>query len=140
MGRSLGAGFGLVSVKSLSMIIDVLETFFCFNILFFTIFTWFSLDDKHSHKEAIAYTSVTITIIVLLLIVLCHVYTHIHQHLLKSQEGKAWWNRLTMNPLRRTIQHTTNIIAVSATVGSLETLAAATRYKATRAISSNPVQ
>ena len=56
--------------------IDVLETFFCLNILFFTIFTWYSLGDEHIHQEAIAYTSVTITIIVLLLIILYHVYAY----------------------------------------------------------------
>ena len=55
---------------------DLLETFICLNILFSTIFTWFSLGDKYFHQEAIAYTSVTITIVVLLLIILCHVYTY----------------------------------------------------------------
>ena len=53
--------------------LDVLETFFCLNILFFTIFTWYSLGHNHFHQEAIAYTSVTITIVVLLLIILYHV-------------------------------------------------------------------
>ena len=55
---------------------DVLETFFCLNILFLTISTWYSLGDKHSHQEAIAYTSVSITIFVLPLIILYHVYTY----------------------------------------------------------------
>ena len=56
--------------------IDVLETFFYLNILFFTILTWYSLGDERIHLDAIAYTSVTTTIIVLLLIILCHVYTY----------------------------------------------------------------
>ena len=47
---------------------------------------------------------------------------------------------LPMSPLRRTIQHTMKIIAVSATVGSLEALAAAMRYNIIRTISSSPVQ
>ena len=55
---------------------DVFETFFCLNILFFTIFTWLSLGDKNFHQEAIAYISVTITIVVLLFIILSHVYTY----------------------------------------------------------------
>ena len=56
--------------------IDVLETFFYLNILFFTILTSYSLGDEHIHLDAIAYTSVTTTIIVFLLIILCHVYTY----------------------------------------------------------------
>ena len=55
---------------------DVLETFFCLNILFFMIFSWYSLGNEHIHREAIAYTSVIITFIVLLLIILYHVYTY----------------------------------------------------------------
>ena len=53
---------------------DVLETYFCLNILYLTVFTWYSLGDKGFHKQVIAYTSVTITIVVLLLIIICHVY------------------------------------------------------------------
>ena len=56
--------------------IDVFETFFYLNILFFTILTWYSLGDERIHLDAIAYTSVTTTIIVFLLIILCHVYTY----------------------------------------------------------------
>ena len=53
----------------------VLETFFCLNILFFTMFTWYlySLGDKNIkrlNQGAIAYTSVTITFVVLLVIIL----------------------------------------------------------------------
>ena len=55
---------------------DLLETFFCLNILLFAIFTWYSLDNPNSNKEAAAYTSATSTIIVLLLIILYHVYTY----------------------------------------------------------------
>ena len=56
--------------------IEVLETFFCLNILFFTIFSSYALGKEQIHQEVIAYTSVTITIVVLLLIILCHVYTY----------------------------------------------------------------
>ena len=55
---------------------DVLETFFFLNILFFTMFTWYSLGDKRLNQGAIAYTSVTITFVVLLLIILYHVYAY----------------------------------------------------------------
>ena len=56
--------------------IEVLETFFCLNVLFFTIFISYALGKERIHQEVIAYTSVTITIVVLLLIILCHVYTY----------------------------------------------------------------
>ena len=56
--------------------VDVLETFFYFNILFISVFTWYSLSDTESNKEAAIYISVTITIIVLLLIILYHMYSH----------------------------------------------------------------
>ena len=56
--------------------IDVLESFFYLNILFFTILTSYSLGDERIHLDAIAYTSVTTTIIVFLVIILCHVYTY----------------------------------------------------------------
>ena len=49
---------------------------FYLNILFFIIFTWYSLGHEHVNKEAIAYTSVTITSIALLLITLYHVFTY----------------------------------------------------------------
>ena len=54
--------------------VDVLETFFYLNILSFEIFTWYSLDNPASNREAAAYTSVIITFIALLLIILYHVY------------------------------------------------------------------
>ena len=60
-------------------LIDGLETFFYFNIVFFVIFIWHSLGNTNpggSRGEAVAYTSVIITFIVLLLIVLYHVYTY----------------------------------------------------------------
>jgi hypothetical protein len=56
--------------------VDVLETFFCLNILLFATFSWYSLDNPNSNREAAAYTSVTITLFVLLLIILYHVYTY----------------------------------------------------------------
>ena len=47
--------------------------------LLFATFTWYSLDNPNSNKEAAAYNSVTITIIIIiifLLIILYHVYTY----------------------------------------------------------------
>ena len=56
--------------------LDLLESFFYFNLLFLSTITWYSLDDSESNREAAAYTSVTITLIVLLIIILFHVYFH----------------------------------------------------------------
>ena len=56
--------------------IDVLETFFYLNILFYAVFTWYSLSNTGSNQKAAAYTSVIITFIVLLFIILYHVYTY----------------------------------------------------------------
>ena len=55
--------------------VDVLETFFYLNILIFTTFTWYCLDECRN-KKAAAYTSVIITFTLLLLIILNHVYTY----------------------------------------------------------------
>ena len=66
----------IVNLRYRKWSIEVLETFFCLNVLFFTIFTSYALGKERIHQEAIAYTSVTITIVVLLLIILCHVYTY----------------------------------------------------------------
>ena len=56
--------------------LDLLESFFYFNLLFLSTITWYSLDDSESNREAAAYTSVTISLIVLLIIILFHVYFH----------------------------------------------------------------
>ena len=45
-----------------------------------------------------------------------------------------------MNALRTNMQQIMTMIAVSATVGSFETLTAAMRYKTARAINNSPVQ
>ena len=66
---------------------DVLETLFYLNILFFTIFTSYALGKEHIHREAIAYTSVTITIIVLLFIILCHA-TSLFSDVKKTRLGR----------------------------------------------------
>ena len=58
-----------------NQLMNILETFFYFNILFFAIFTWYSLNNKQVHQEAITNTSVIATTLVSLLIILCHVYT-----------------------------------------------------------------
>ena len=56
--------------------LDLLESFFYFNLQLLSIVTWYSLDDSESNREAAAYTSVTISLIVLLIIILFHVYFH----------------------------------------------------------------
>ena len=66
----------IVNLRYRKWSIEVLETFFCLNVLFFTVFSSYALDKERIHQEAIAYTSVIITIVVLLLIILCHVYTY----------------------------------------------------------------
>ena len=57
-------------------LMDVLETLFRLNILFFTIFTWYALGNERFHQEIIARTSVIFTIVLLLLIILGHMYTY----------------------------------------------------------------
>ena len=56
--------------------VDILDTFFYLNILFFALFTLYCLGDRESNQKVIAYVSVSITIGVLLLIILHHVYTY----------------------------------------------------------------
>ena len=56
--------------------LDLLESFFYFNLLLLSLATSYSLGDIESNREAAAYTSVTITLIVLLIIILFHVYFH----------------------------------------------------------------
>ena len=56
--------------------LDLLESFFYFNIQLLSLVPWYSLGDSESNREAAAYTSVTITLIVLLIIILFHVYFH----------------------------------------------------------------
>ena len=56
--------------------LDLLDSFFYFNLLLLSLVTWYSLGDSESNREAAAYTSVTITLIVLLIIILFHVYFH----------------------------------------------------------------
>ena len=55
---------------------DVLETLFSLNTLFFTIFTWYNLSNKHIHREAISYTSVIVAFVLFLLIIVHHMYTY----------------------------------------------------------------
>ena len=73
-------GLGLLFTNGSSLYrkwpLDVLETFFYLNILFLATFTWYSLDNPKSNKEAAAYISVTITFPVLLVILLYHVYAY----------------------------------------------------------------
>ena len=57
--------------------IDLLETFFYFNILFLSIFTWYSLStsDGTVNQIAVINVSASTTFIVLLLVILCHIYS-----------------------------------------------------------------
>jgi hypothetical protein len=83
---------GLIGSRLLKNVLtDLLETFFYFNILFFAILSWYSLDNKHIHQEAITNTSVIATIIVSLLIILCHVYTNtrVFSKVKKTKFGKT---------------------------------------------------
>ena len=57
-------------------LIDILETFFYLNILSFTTFMRYSLDNSNSNKKAAAYTSVVTTFTVLLIIILGHAYAY----------------------------------------------------------------
>ncbi len=73
-----------------NVLTDLLETFFYFNILFFAIFSSYSLDSKYIHQEAITNTSVIAAIIVSLLIILCHIYTNtrVFSRVKKTRFGK----------------------------------------------------
>ena len=56
--------------------IDILNTFFYFDVLFLAVFIWYSLERLDSNWEAAAYISVTISLVVLVVIVIYHVYTY----------------------------------------------------------------
>ena len=56
--------------------VNILETFFFFNLLFFAIFTWYSLSNTSINQKAVAYVSILSTFFVMLLIIFCHVYTY----------------------------------------------------------------
>ena len=55
--------------------IDILETLFLLNLLFFTVFTWFALDATHI-QTIISYVSVITSFILLLIVLLYHVYVY----------------------------------------------------------------
>ena len=55
---------------------DVLETLFFLDALFFTVLTWSSLSNEHIHLEAISYTSVIVAFVLFLLMIIHHVYTY----------------------------------------------------------------
>lgn len=57
-------------------LMDVLETLFFLNTLFFTILTSYSLSNEHIHLEAISYTSVIVVFMLFLLIIVHHMYTY----------------------------------------------------------------
>ena len=56
--------------------VNILDTLFLCNLLFFSIFTWYSLSNTDINQEAVSYVSVLVALFALLLIILCHVYTY----------------------------------------------------------------
>ena len=56
--------------------VNILETFFFLNLLFFPIFTSYSLSNTHINQEKVAYISVLTVFFVLMFIILYHVYTY----------------------------------------------------------------
>ena len=56
--------------------IDILNTFFYWNVLFLAVFTWYSLDILDSNRETAAYISVIVTLVALVLNVIYHIYTY----------------------------------------------------------------
>ena len=66
---------GIVGRLYQKWLIDILETFFYFNLLALALFVWYFLDKKKGYYF-IAYISVIITLILLLIIILYHVYTY----------------------------------------------------------------
>ena len=54
--------------------LELLDSFFYFNILLLSSVTWYSLGDSESNREVAAHISVLSTLIVLLIIILFHVY------------------------------------------------------------------
>ena len=82
--------------------VDVLETTFYLNILFFSMFTWYYLSGTESNQKAAAYTSVITTFILLLLIILYHVYTYTYTSAFsmvnKTKPGKIVNRLFTTDP------------------------------------------
>ena len=56
--------------------VDVLETCFYFNIVFFAIFMLYSVSRAGRKQEAVAYISVVLTVAILLLILIYHMYMY----------------------------------------------------------------
>ena len=70
--------------------VDVLETSFHLNVLSFATFTWYSLNNLDSNREAAAYISVIIMFIILLVIILYHIYayTTVFSKIVKAMCGR----------------------------------------------------
>ena len=58
------------------IVLDLLETFFYFNILFLAVFTWYSISNGTIKQIAVINTSVIITSVILLLIIFYHTYSY----------------------------------------------------------------
>ena len=57
-------------------LVDILDTFFYWNILLLAVFTWYSFGKQDNVQKAVSYASGATTFIALLLIILFHVYTY----------------------------------------------------------------
>ena len=55
--------------------LDILETFFYFNLLSLSLLAWYFIDRK-DHYRPVAYSSITVTFILLVGIVIYHLYTY----------------------------------------------------------------
>ena len=55
---------------------NILDTFFLLNLIFFSVFTGYSLSNTDISQKTVAYVSVLITVSILLLIILYHIHTY----------------------------------------------------------------
>ena len=55
--------------------LDILETFFYFNLLALSLFAWYFIDRK-DHYRPVAYSSITVTFILLVAIIIYHLHTY----------------------------------------------------------------
>ena len=55
--------------------LDVLETFFYFNLMALSLFAWYFINSNHQYRP-IAYVSITITFILLVAIIIYHLHTY----------------------------------------------------------------
>ena len=56
--------------------IDLMETLIYFNLIFLSVFSWYSLETRTQTRAAIAYTSVSVTFLLLIVVLIYHVYKY----------------------------------------------------------------